>query len=406
MFMFLFTYGAMSGYAIIAADAFPIAVVGLFGLELATDEETDEPLYPWWLGREFVIMIFTLAIFLPLSLYRDVGKLGRYSMAAMVALVFVGSLVAFQAVATGSFGTVGAKEEGVAWWIAPRVFPAIGVLSGAYVCHHNSFLLFASMQPTSKDNAVRARGVPSLGAAEFAAERKRRWRTSIRTAVFLSFVLLTAVGVCGFVAFRGDARGNILLNLPDDGLTHAARLSMVLVVSLTYPLEAFVAREALQTALWASVAALRQRTGRALVVAAPAFVPSWLRSRSDTAEHVVLTLAIVALCTATALSVRELGAVSELNGGLNAVALAYVLPACVGLRLGTEPLWSRAAPRCIIPFRISGQKAVCIVLLILGVISSKSVVFAQLFLILLADPLPFFFCFCFCFCFFLCCPQK
>lgn len=44
--------------------------------------------------------------------------------------------------------------------IQPRVFEAIGVISFAFVCHHNSLLIYGSLQTPTL--GAPARGIPEL----------------------------------------------------------------------------------------------------------------------------------------------------------------------------------------------------------------------------------------------------
>jgi Transmembrane amino acid transporter protein len=74
--------------------------------------------------------------------------------------------------------------------IQPGVFQAIGVISFAYVCHHNSLLIYGSMQTPTLDRFAKV--------------------THIST--FISLVACCTLAISGFVTFTNKTMGNILNN--------------------------------------------------------------------------------------------------------------------------------------------------------------------------------------------------
>jgi sodium-coupled neutral amino acid transporter 11 len=104
----------------------------------------------------------------------------------------------------------------------------------------------------------------------------------------------------------------------------AARLCFAVTMFFTYPLEAYVARHALEE-IWVMVCELRH----------------WPIPRFTWVRHLGLTVLVVALSLGIAILVGDnLGVVLELSGSFNAVALSLVLPALVYLKIVPGPLMS------------------------------------------------------------------
>jgi sodium-coupled neutral amino acid transporter 11 len=74
--------------------------------------------------------------------------------------------------------------------IQPGVFQAIGVISFAFVCHHNSLLIYGSMQTPTLDRFAKV--------------------THIST--FISLVACCTLAISAFVVFTDKTMGNILNN--------------------------------------------------------------------------------------------------------------------------------------------------------------------------------------------------
>lgn len=279
VFMFLFTVGAMVSYLIIIGDALTMVADSFWG---------DVPLLT---SRHFIIASTSLLVMLPLSLYKNVAKLGKFSAAAMVALLYIAIVVVVNAITTPS-----SEKNHSLKVINGNFFPSIGNIAFAYVCHHNTFLLYRSL----RDNTM------------------SRWKTVTRISVGLSFLALAIIGIAGNVVYGPDAKGNILNNLPQNIGTSLARLAAAIVLCFTYPLECFVAREAMDVFL-----------------APYSDAKIFHFVESIDLKHTIVTTALVVVTTTIALIVRNLGAVFELTGGFSAVALAYIIPAMCAFKLDT-----------------------------------------------------------------------
>ncbi|KAM0094834.1 hypothetical protein ACP6JD_001703 [Aspergillus fumigatus] len=82
-------------------------------------------------------------------------------------------------------------------------FQAVGVISFAFVCHHNSLLIYGSLKKPTMDRFAKV--------------------THYSTAVSLCMCL--AMGISGFLFFGSKTQGNVLNNFPSDNvMVNIARL--------------------------------------------------------------------------------------------------------------------------------------------------------------------------------------
>jgi len=117
------------------------------------------------------------------------------------------------------------SQDGKFSIIAPGVFQAIGVISFAFVCHHNSLLIYGSLRTPTLDRFAKV--------------------THVSTC--LSLVSCVTLAVSAYLVFTDKVQGNILNNFPqNDLLINIARFSFGLNMFTTLPLELFVCREVIE----------------------------------------------------------------------------------------------------------------------------------------------------------------
>lgn len=146
-------------------------------------------------NRQFVIALCTVCISYPLSLYRDIHKLARASGFALVGmLIIVGSVLFEGQRASPELRGDPSKRLTV---IGSGVFEAIGVISFAFVCHHNSLLIYGSLRTPTLDRFALV--------------------THVSTA--LSLVCCLTMAVSAYVVFTDKTQGNILNNFAGVGVT-------------------------------------------------------------------------------------------------------------------------------------------------------------------------------------------
>nr|XP_054602948.1 putative sodium-coupled neutral amino acid transporter 11 isoform X2 [Nothobranchius furzeri] len=301
---FLYPFIAMVSYNITAGDTLTKVFLRIPGV--GPDHILAE--------RHFVILLSTLLFTLPLSLYRNIEKLGKVSFLSMVLTL---SILVIAVIRSATLGPQIEPTEN-AWSFAKwNAIQAVGVMSFAFICHHNSFLIYNSLEHPTLSN----------------------WSRVTHISVGSSLVISAAFAVAGYTTFTGYTQGtkqNVLSAIPqtdfwvinkyalflfffyfsgdifenycrDDNLATFGRFCFGFSIITTFPLECFVTREVVSNVL--------------------------CRRDLSKAEHAAITVLIVTMCTAISLAYDCLGRVLELNGALSATPLIFILPSACFLKL-------------------------------------------------------------------------
>ncbi|NXW07419.1 AVT2 protein, partial [Fregetta grallaria] len=177
-------------------------------------------LYPFIAGpdnvltdRHFIILLTTIIFTLPISLYRDIAKMGKVSLISLILTIVILIIVM---VRTVTFSPQVPKSEN-AWIFAnSNAVQAVGVMSFAFICNHNSFLIYGSLEePTLKN-----------------------WSRVTHVSVSLALVISVVFAACGYMTFTGYTEGDVFENYcRDDNLATFGRFCYGVTVILTFPLE-------------------------------------------------------------------------------------------------------------------------------------------------------------------------
>ncbi|EJU04391.1 AAAP amino acid permease [Dacryopinax primogenitus] len=290
-FQFSFAFGGMCAFGIIIGDTIPHVIASLFP-SLRTI-----PVLYLLTKRRFVIALCTICISYPLSLYRDIAKLARASALALAGMLLILISVVVESIKVEEDSKLAdLRGSDAARWtiIQPRIAEAIGVISFAFVCHHNSLLIYGSLSTPTMDRFDRV--------------------THVATGV--SIVACLVMGLSGFLTFTDRTQGNILNNFSQsDLLINIARLCFGMNMFTTLPLELFVCREVIEDYYF------------------PHEPFSWQR-------HALFTTSILMASMFLALITCDLGVTLEITGGVSATALAFIFPAaCYYKLLSPEQPW-------------------------------------------------------------------
>jgi len=201
------------------------------------------------------------------------------------------------------------------------IFQAIGIISFAFVCHHNSLLIYTSLKTPTLDRFDKV--------------------THYSTAISLIFCALLALA--GFLSFTSSTKANILNNFPlSNPMVNLARLCFGLNMLTTLPLEAFVCREVINNY----------------------FFPNQSFNMS---RHLIISSSLVIASCILSTATCDLGAVFELIGATSACALAYILPPMCYLKLATRSWKTVPAVICVVfGFLVMGISLVQALIKILG----------------------------------------
>lgn len=205
--MMLFAYGGMTAYLVILGDTLPVVADFLFGPSFLSQ-------------RRASIGFFSTLIVLPLCLMRDLSSLSWTSFlsifadAVLIVIILVSAASAtkeqsehFQPDDLGQMGIT--------------LFAGLGTMSFAFVCQHNSFLVFKSLRQPTLAN----------------------WKQVAGISLSIAYALCLALGLIGFFAFYPYVEGDLLNNFPASYASVAvARALLAVSMLLTYPMECYVAR--------------------------------------------------------------------------------------------------------------------------------------------------------------------
>ena len=274
----LFAFGGMVSFCVIIGDTIPDVFASLF------PKLRHRPVLWLLTNRQFVITLCTTCISYPLSLHRDISNLAKASALALLSMC----LIIFTVITRGPFVPVEirGRDPPQAFIFHWNSLKAISVISFAFVCHHNSLLIYGSLNRPTLD----------------------RFATVTHISTGVSCVACLVMALTGYLVFTSSTRGNILNNFPRDNgdmLVMLARFCFGFNCFTTLPIEAFVCRE---------------------VVVNCFYTPRHPTRQFDTRHHVVVTSVFVFGAMAISLFVHDLGVVLDITGGTSACALAYILP--------------------------------------------------------------------------------
>ncbi|KAL6310332.1 amino acid transporter [Sparassis latifolia] len=279
-FQFAFAFGGMCAFGIIIGDTIPHVIRSVFPTLHTV------PVLSLLTNRQFVIALCTITVSYPLSLYRNIEKLARASLLALIGMLIIVASVLVEGtrVAPELKGSPDARFT----VLGHGVFQAIGVISFAFVCHHNSLLIYGSLRTPTLDRFTRV--------------------THIST--FVSLVACCTLAISAYLVFTDKTQGNILNNFaPDDTVINVARFCFGLNMFTTLPLELFVCREVVIEQYFFSHEPFNMQ------------------------RHVFFTTVILCSSMIIALITCDLGVMLEITGGASATALAYIFPAACYMRL-------------------------------------------------------------------------
>lgn len=288
---FAYPLVAMIGYHIIIGDTISQVCERIFGVNHVLA------------NRYFSISVITLIILLPLSLYKNASKLVKIAFLSMVLLILLCVVILIR------LGTIRIDSLEGDWRFAKlTAVESVSILTFAFVCHHNAFLIFASLETPNHST----------------------WKKVTHYAVAMATLFVLIVGVVGYVTFKHYTQGDLLQNYCyTDDLVNIARIAFAITIMCTYPLECLVCREVVENFI--------VRHG-------------WVNPEQTLERHLINTLIIVGIALGVSMSTECLGLVLILNGVLGAVPLIMVLPAASYIRWegGNWYGWKKLPAICLL----------------------------------------------------------
>jgi Transmembrane amino acid transporter protein len=165
------------------------------------------PVLSLFASRQFVVAFCTLTVSYPLSLYRDIHKLSRASGLALIGMVIIVTSVIIEG-AKVTPELRGSSSPSVRFSVVtPRITEAIGVISFAFVCHHNSLLIYGGLRTPTLDRFAYVTHISTL----------------------MSLVACLTLAVSAFLIFTDKTHGNILNNFSQVCLRSCRLVSSLLL---------------------------------------------------------------------------------------------------------------------------------------------------------------------------------
>lgn len=284
---FIYPFIAMVSYNVVVGDTVTKVLIRVTGI--------DDSSFFWFLvKREMVIFLSTILITVPLCLYKNVARLAKISFLSLVCVGFILLAIFIRMDTMSSLVPTGEHS----WRFAnfPGIIPAVGIMAFAFMCHHNTFLIYGSIERATQ----------------------QKWDVVTHWSLFTSFLIAAAFGIAGYTTFTTYSQGDLMENYCwNDDLMNFSRIMFSGTILLTFPIECFVTREVLINAI----------RGRDDVENHDIYI-----SGSDR-QYLIITLSIIGVAYIISMTTDCLSIVLELNGILAAVPLAYILPALCYLKL-------------------------------------------------------------------------
>ncbi|KAL3898818.1 MAG: hypothetical protein SGCHY_002480 [Lobulomycetales sp.] len=288
--LFVVAWSSMAAYTVIIGDVIPDILHHSVGGDAGRDSLS--PAVNWLISRRAQVLFWSWLVLFPISLAKSLARLAKFSIVALVGIVFI--IISVLVTAPSLSGTASAGSESISFVIVSGIPGAVSIISFAYICQHNILLNYASLRRPS---------VP-------------RFESVVRMSMVITVILTIAIGMA-YLTFREQSEPNILNSFPRDiGIITVCRLIFALDMFFTYPLELFIARDTIEQAFFRKFSESKTR-------------------------HVVITFLLVASTVAVGLTTCELGMILELGGGIAGSFIAFVIPAAIWIKshsISGEPL--------------------------------------------------------------------
>ncbi|XP_068602832.1 sodium-coupled neutral amino acid transporter 5b [Brachionichthys hirsutus] len=301
----LHNIGAMSSYLFIVKSELPLVIQAFLGHTSSSDD--------WFMNGNYLIVIVTLCIILPLTLMKHLGYLGYTSGFSLSCMVFFLSAVIYkrfhiacplEVFGNSSVNHTAVLEDSCAakfFTINQETAYSIPILVFAFVCHPEVFPIYTELSnPT-----------------------KRRMQTIGNVSILGMFTMYFFTAIFGYLTFYGNTEAELLHAYsqvdPLDTLILCVRLAVLVAVTLTVPVVLFPIRRALEQLLF------------------PGKPFHWFR-------HVAIALCLLSAVNLLVVLVPNIRDIFAVTGATTAPSLIFILPGLFYIRIipaEQEPMSSR-----------------------------------------------------------------
>lgn len=315
--------GAMSSYLYIIKSELPLVIQTFLNLE--------KPTSVWYMDGNYLVILVSVTIILPLALMRQLGYLGYssgFSLSCMVFFLIAVIYKKFQvpcplahnlANATGNFSHTVVMEEkahlqgdAADTFCTPSYFTlnsqtayTIPIMAFAFVCHPEVLPIYTELKDPSK--------------------RKMQHISNLSIAVM--YVMYFLAALFGYLTFYDGVESELLHTYskvdPFDVLILCVRVAVLIAVTLTVPIVLFPVRRAIQQMLFQNQEF------------------SWLR-------HVLIATGLLTCINLLVIFAPNILGIFGIIGATSAPCLIFIFPAIFYFRImPTEKEPARSTPKIL-----------------------------------------------------------
>uniref|UniRef100_UPI0037E76A3F sodium-coupled neutral amino acid transporter 3-like n=1 Tax=Semicossyphus pulcher TaxID=241346 RepID=UPI0037E76A3F len=300
----LHNIGAMSSYLFIVKSELPLVIQAFLGQTSSSDD--------WFMNGNYLIIIVTICIILPLTLMKHLGYLGYTSGFSLSCMVFFLSSVIYKRFnipcpleVFGNFSVDAVIPDDTCtakfFTINQETAYTIPILAFAFVCHPEVLPIYTELSnPT-----------------------KRRMQNIGNVSILGMFVMYFLTAIFGYLTFYGNTEAELLHTYskvdPLDTLILCVRLAVLVAVTLTVPVVLFPIRRALLQLLF------------------PGKPFHWLR-------HIIIAMCLLFVVNLLVILVPNIRDIFGITGATTAPSLIFILPGLFYIRIiptEQEPMKSR-----------------------------------------------------------------
>uniref|UniRef100_A0AAQ5XJB8 Amino acid transporter transmembrane domain-containing protein n=1 Tax=Amphiprion ocellaris TaxID=80972 RepID=A0AAQ5XJB8_AMPOC len=285
--------GAMSSYLFIVKSELPLVIQAFLGKHENTGE--------WFLNGNYLIIIVSALIILPLALMKQLGYLGYTSGFSLSCMVFFLISVIYK-----KFNIPCPLDDEhdnithIMFTINPQTAYTIPILAFAFVCHPEVLPIYTELRDATK----------------------KRMQNVANISIMAMFVMYLLTALFGYLTFFGAVESELLHTYsrvdPLDVLVLCVRLAVLVAVTLTVPVVLFPVR-------------------KQVTILFPDKPFHWAR-------HIAIAFCLIFLVNLLVIFVPSIRDIFGLIGATSAPSLIFILPGIFYVRIvpeDQEPMKSR-----------------------------------------------------------------
>uniref|UniRef100_A0A8C1K5T9 Solute carrier family 38 member 3b n=1 Tax=Cyprinus carpio TaxID=7962 RepID=A0A8C1K5T9_CYPCA len=260
--------GAMSSYLYIIKSEFPLVLQAF----LKADTNSGE----WYLNGNYLVVLVSLSVILPLALMKQLGYLGYASGFSLSCMVF--------------FLSKNASEHTKTALSVPQTAYTIPILAFAFVCHPEVLPIYTELRnPT-----------------------QRKMQHVSNLSILIMFTMYFLAALFGYLTFYTNVEAELLHTYsridPYDTLILCVRLAVLTAVTLTVPIVLFPVRRAIQEMMF------------------PNKTFNWIR-------HIAIAVVLLTFINMLVIFAPNILGIFGIIGATSAPCLIFIFPAVFYIRI-------------------------------------------------------------------------